>query len=303
MRTSLALYPFSSHLLPVVNYFEQLQEKYSICKLLSLPGFGLIGHDASFACNHSTTNIMVTDSQEIEDPSWNTLLLTNLPDECPIEEIHIFNIMKRALVKGKSVIYYGDNKIDTLKKIRALKEKYNDNLLVSTESSIITGDRDSEKVVFQITTPIILVGSLVECSDSLEVVLSLTSQFIKHNMHPTVITKQPIGQLFGFHTINHIFANGRLTEAQKMEEINRFVATLEREEVPDVILIEAPDAVMCFNEIAPNGFGIRTYMVAQVLRVDSFVCCTPFGLAYGALLEALSHDFSMHLGSPIQLHI
>jgi peptide maturation system protein (TIGR04066 family) len=299
MKTSLALYPFSSHLLPIVNYFEQLQEKYSICELLSLPGFGLIGYDASYACNRAKTNIIVRDDQEIEDPNWNTLLLTDLPEESLIDNIHIFDFMKRTLATGKSVIYCGDNRIDILKKVWGLKEKYCDNLLISTESSIFTGDMVSEKIVCQIKTPIVLIGNLVECNDSLEVALSLASQFIKHSMHPTVITKQSLGKIFGFHTFNHIFTNNCLSEAQKMEEINRFVAILEKEEVPDVILIEAPDAVMRFNEIAPNGFGIRTYMVAQALHVDSIICCAPFGLAYGALLEALSHDFAMRFGSPI----
>ena len=51
MRIPAAIYPFSAEFLPAVKYFERLQDRYTLTKLISLPGFGLGGKDAAYACN------------------------------------------------------------------------------------------------------------------------------------------------------------------------------------------------------------------------------------------------------------
>jgi peptide maturation system protein (TIGR04066 family) len=299
MKMSSALYPFSPQLLPFVKHFEQFQNEYSLCKLISLPGLALTGFDASRACNYPKINMVVSDTRDIENPGWDTLIVTYHSDESPVSDNNILEIIIQTLARGKSVVFCDDNRSEISRKIWALKEQFTDKLTINFERHTLSEAVISGKPYSPIQTPIILVGGLVECSDLLETVLNLASQFKMNNLHPSIIVKQPLGQLFGFHTINHIFSNPHLTEAKKTEEINRFVAVIEKEETPDVFIIEAPDAIMRFNELAPNGFGIRTYMVTQALCIDSIVCCAPFGLAYGSLLEGLSKDFSQRFGSPI----
>jgi peptide maturation system protein (TIGR04066 family) len=299
MRTPIALYPYSSTFLPIVNHFEELQNKYSLCKLYSLPGFGLIGNDAAYACNHPKTNILVTDDHEIDDQCWNTLLLTKLPEENLVGNIHLFDVLKGVLDIGKSVIYYDNDQFSIPKGVKDLKESYRDKLQFQFENHELKVRLSPKGSLSSIEAPIIFVGSLVESSDSFEVLCNLARHFRKHNYHPIVFTKHAIGQLFGFHTIRHIFDQQNLTESQKIEEINQFVAALEHDYRPDVILVEAPDSVMRFNDAAPNGFGILTYMLTQALCIDSFICCVPFELAVNQLLEMLSKDFSVRLGSPI----
>lgn len=40
MRIPAAIYPFSAELLPAVKYFERLQDRYTLTKLISLLGLG-----------------------------------------------------------------------------------------------------------------------------------------------------------------------------------------------------------------------------------------------------------------------
>lgn len=90
-----------------------------------------------------------------------------------------------------------------------------------------------------------------------------------------------------------------MTEAQKIQELNSFFKTLEINERPSVVVIEAPDALMRYNDFASNGFGIRTYMVCQAACPDFLVCCVPCDMADARFLDALSSDFERRLGSPI----
>ncbi|MFR0735160.1 MAG: hypothetical protein ACLSHU_14190 [Oscillospiraceae bacterium] len=44
-----------------MKYFERLQDRYTLTKLISLPGFGLGGKDAAYACNQPETGFLVTE--------------------------------------------------------------------------------------------------------------------------------------------------------------------------------------------------------------------------------------------------
>ena len=69
--------------------------------------------------------------------------------------------------------------------------------------------------------------------------------------------------------------------------------------MPDVIIVEAPDAVMKYNDTVPNGFGILSYMICQSVPPDYFICCVPCDLCDGKFLSSLSTGLSPVLGSSI----
>ena len=92
---------------------------------------------------------------------------------------------------------------------------------------------------------------------------------------PLVVTKQPIGGLLGFASIEPALCALSVDEAEKIERINVLLKDLETREQPSIILLEAPDAVMKYNNYLTNGFGIRTYMLAQAAEPDAFLCCIP----------------------------
>jgi peptide maturation system protein (TIGR04066 family) len=171
--------------------------------------------------------------------------------------------------------------------------------MIHVENSNLYDNFMIEEGILKITTPVILVGGLVECPDILNVLLCLSIKFNNIGLHPAVVTKQPIGKLFGFHNINHIFRSPYHTESFKIREINRYLAAIEHFECPDIFIVEAPDAIIRYSDLDPNGFGILTYMLAQAIRPDMFVCCVPVQLAVGEFIESLSRDFRIRLGTPI----
>jgi len=298
MKTSVAFYPYSSQFLPVVRHFDQLQDQYTLDKLYSLPGAGLNGKDASYACNHPPTGKIVSGEIDINDPGWTSIIIVSHQDEASESGNYVFNQIKRVLAAGKSVIFCGDSRALTSKRIEALKLQYRNQFIILTEEALSCKDVVAKVRHRQIDVPVILIGGLVESSDTLEILLEIDAELRRRDVCPSVLTKQPAGRLFRYHSYDSIFSLG-LSEAEKTGRLNRFTKTIEREERPDVILIEAPDAVMRFNEIDPNGFGIRTYMLTQAIQIDYFVCSVPLELAVTPLLMALSNDFSKRLGSPI----
>jgi peptide maturation system protein (TIGR04066 family) len=300
MRSPSAIYPFSSQLLPIVNKFNELQSVYSLKAILSPPGLGIIGHDAGYICNKRNTNIIISGEEEIDASNWNTLHVFRTPVGMLLESSYLLKIMERAVNRGKSVIYYDFEMRCISQEILELQNRFKDKFSIRAENSNIYDNFNSSEGFLKITAPVILVGGLVECSDILGVLICLNNKFINIGSNPAVVTKQPFGQLFGFHNINHIFRSPNLTESLKIRELNRYLAAIEHYDCPDVFIVEAPDAVMRFSDIDPNGFGILTYMLAQAIRPDMFVCCFPVELAVSKFIESLSRDFRIRLGTPIQ---
>lgn len=298
MKIPAALYPFSSCLLPVVRHFDQLQDRYTLDKLYSLPGLGLIGKDAAYACNHQPIGWIVSGEIDVTDPGWNTLIVAMPRDEKSEIENHIFTQIRRVLIAGKSVVFYGACSARISKKIQVLKHRYSNELLFFPEKALSYKSTQFNQRYRQVEVPVILIGGLVESSDTLEVLLGIVAELRERKFWPSAIVKHPVGRLFGLHSYDSISTAGA-TEVQKIEALNRFAEALARKERPNVILIEAPDAVMRFSEITPNGFGIQTYQLTQAIRIDYFVCSVPLDLVIPPLLEAFSKDFSVRLGSPI----
>lgn len=298
MRAPVALYPFSAQLLPVVKLFGQLQDKYTLRRLVSHPGFGLTGQDAGYARNHPHIGITVEDILDPADPAWDVLLLAQTPGSGAVDNSRLETVAEHALQSSKSVLYLTDGSTEVPEGISSLAKTY-PSMAIHNGRIKSTGFSLSDDAYKDVSVPIVLVGGLVEEADTLEVLLRLTALLRADGFQATAIANNPVGQLFGLHTLGHITSRKDMTEVKKILELNRFVRKLEALERPHVVLIEAPDAVLRYNDFAPNGFGIYTYMLCQAVRPDYFICCVPFEMAVGPFLDAISSDFEHRLGTPV----
>ncbi|QNK41197.1 P-loop NTPase family protein [Caproicibacter fermentans] len=301
MRIPVALYPYCSQLLPIVKTFEELQSKYALKRLISPPGFGLIGKDAGYASNQITVGMNVDSDCDFSTPEWEVLFVIKTVGSESISDELLENVIKKAIQSNKSVAMF-DNECSSIPEyIRILQNIYPDKIEthMGNLQKPVSCDNADRSTYYHFNVPVILVGGLVEEADTLEVLLHLASEFRKSGTFPSVITNSPLADIFGFHNITPIFQKHDLTESQKISELNFILHGIQDDERPDVILMEAPDAVIRYNDFALNGFGIHSYMLCQAIDPDYFICCVPCELAVGNFLDALSADFTYRLGCPI----
>jgi hypothetical protein len=97
MRSQSAIFPFSSHLLPIVNKFDELQTAYSLKAVLSPTGLGLIGHDAGYSCNKRNTNMIISGEEEIDASHWNTFHVFRSPVAPLLGSSYLLKTMERAV--------------------------------------------------------------------------------------------------------------------------------------------------------------------------------------------------------------
>lgn len=128
--------------------------------------------------------------------------------------------------------------------------------------------------------------------------LSLRKQFADDGYNVSCITSSNMGLLMGMHSYSNIF-NEAWAEEEKILELNQLARKVICLERPRLLIVEAPDAMMKYNNAAPNGFGIRTYMVSQSLEPSLLVCSIPADLAVNEFVGLISQDFSNRYGLAI----
>jgi len=309
MNNTVAMYPFNAKMLPIVKYFHDLQSKYHLAKIISPPGFSLTGHDAAYSRNHPDVGFIVNDTIDEHDPDWRTLII-----ECAMNdatetndfiETNYDEIITRCLQAGKSVVQYNSDTKSSNRKLNQVHDKYPGMLHVKIPSlpEYPLKNVSSEKIN-SITTPVVFVGGLLAEADTTEVVLALLKRLQKDNLSVMTISCHHILDIFGAYNIGGILFNKEITEPKKILTLNSLIRNLEHHTRPDVILIEAPDAVIRYSNNAPNGMGIYSYMLCQAVQPDYFICCVPYQFATNKMIEKINDDLRVRLGaSMFAIHV
>lgn len=299
------VFPYTKEILPIVRHARSLQNYYDIQSVLAWNGTGLIGRDASHICNQPSISIPV-EKVQADALAWDTVLVDAKNMNNTFSIINEKNFITRCLECGKKVVLFDTNYSECLKQFILQHEKYTDKIV------FIAADRqvddtmnlveDSQYNLLNI--PVILVGSLTDNCDSLEVALALKEKFIKNGHTVSCLTNSNISILLGAYSYQHIFSNRSFTEADKILHLNQFANDIVRLVRPELLIVHAPDPVMKFNDRFPNGFGIRTYMAIQAFSPNLFVCCIPYNLAISGFIETISQGFFSKYGLPFSaVHI
>ena len=297
MKTKIALYPLCAQSLPFVKYFDKLQDHYELVKAIALPGMALSEKDVAHLRKHPPVGIHLAEQIDLADSSWDMLAFI---DSELIEDDKVAAILQEAIVQGKTVACYNDGTHRENPIIAKVASDYPGRVVSYAGHDGIHEAAQLMIDIHSIEAPIMLIGGLVKDADTTEVLLSLLERLRAEGQHPMGITRHALGEVFGLHSISHIFNDRRLTENEKILAINGAIKVWELEERPDVILIEAPDAMMRYDGNVLDDFGIYTYMLSQAISLDYIVVCIPYNLAAGVLMEALSEGFEHRFGAPIQ---
>lgn len=305
MIENTALYPYSAELFPFVKMVIRKNTNYLITELIAPRGFGLDGKDAGYARNREKLNIVVTSDFNENDIKWNQLLVIDIDHETPELVTEKQAYIKRTLLANKRVIYYANVRDDIVSEefLTQMKEQFGNQFLLYRDTDILSCvyHEHRYKKLEHIETPIILVGGLLREADTFEVLMQLVAKIQENQQKVTAFCAHTAGLAAGYQSILPIFRNDSISESKKIELMNGILKNAEEKEHPDVIIIEAPDAVMSYNAYATNGFGIQTYLLTQAVTPDYFVCCIPCDLARQQILSELGTNLERKLDCKVNV--
>lgn len=293
-----ALYPYDAGLLPVVRHFDTMQKKDTLCGIIAVPGYGGIGKDAAYACNQPDIGIQVEQESEGAFEKWDTLYLAlrHLPQAGEVK-----TVLKHALAQGKEVIGIGNRLEMQYEWVKELKKEMPEiQMLLSDE---LLPKVQSGQEYQPVRTPVVLVGGIAGREDVLEVVLTLAEELRNSGKTVACITNEPVCTLLGCYDFSALYKEP-MDLPIAITRINQTVQEIEKKIFPDVILMEAPDALIRYHSLTPNGFGIYSYMLTQAVKPDYIVCCMPPDMASDELIGYFSKDFEIRYGRGISaIHI
>lgn len=289
MRQAVVWYPFCPEFLPVVRWFEQGQDGYELRYLVSPSGYGYGGRDAGDACNQPSVGKIVSEELPFDREDWDTLLLCRprwIRGDLPFIET-----AEEAAAHGKQVLFVNPENIWETEEFERLKRECPGQI-----HSLERPEINPEGSFYSPQVPVVLVGGFFAQSGSFEAVLQLYLKVKEEGYRPAVFCRNEAGALFGFYSFGHIWSDPAADENEKIQQLNYYINGVVRDTYANLILIEAPDALMRYNANTLNCFGIRSYMLCQAVVPDYLVGCLSYEMLEPELIEKLSDDCRVRLG-------
>jgi len=295
---NVAFFPFTGNALPVVRHFGRLQNTYHVSQVIAWKCLGLSGKDAACIYNHPMVGVPVVNVAEATNVSWDVLFVDCWEMKNQNSSMDYLDFFQKFLIAGKEIIFLATS-YQQAEYFSEFYRCYPNQVKIITADSSISYSYGTTGLCSSLPVPILMVGGLIDKSDTLEIILALQERFLAEGKIVSSIVGSNLGLLVGAYSYQHIFETTTSSEEEKILRLNQLARDIIRVERPELLLVEAPDAIAKYNSIIPNGFGIRTYMTTQALNPDFFVCSIPCDLVFSAFLDSASEGISQKYGFPV----
>lgn len=294
MKIKSAFFPFTEQNLPILRHFAVHNHKYEICEAITWSGTGVNHKDIGYCCNLPPVGIPASGLPEEPAGGWDALIVDWDAAQNENSRLDLAHWLGECLAAGKKLVLVSSRAypLSSGKALQELYDKYRAQIeIVYSDESISQSLAVSRQGFRPLPVPVVLVGGLIKESSALEILFALKETLEKNGHTVSCLCDSGSGVLAGMHSYRHVLS-GELerTEAEKIAALNQLAHDVLETERSELLLVEAPDAVIKYNYIAPNGFGIQTYMLSQALEPDFAVCCVPADTASERFLDTIGQE-------------
>lgn len=295
------VYPFVDGILPMLQYLNQKNGEMIVTTVIDKKRKFLNGKDAGYIENQPDTGIRISADFETELNQCDILIYTDEMSESVGQE-EAFHDIGQALRIQKKVIclrHISNLKILELDKIASIMRaelhfwKGNNQEAQEQEWAYIPNELYHPEAV------VITVGEMFRGLNGENICFSLWSAMKSLGYKCTVVTEHKYTQFLGIHQYPVFLKSLNITENNKIYYFNNFIKNIDQTEKPDIIIMLMPDAMLKYNDMFGNGFGIIPYLISQAVQTDYFVYCAKFDELESRFFELLSINFSNRFGFEI----
>lgn len=288
MKT-LAIYPFSQELSPIVRYAEQLIEYKSIT-LLSPKSFGFDGLDVGEIDGGTPLGISVTHNSFDTIPQSDALLI----DYHPRIKNPLFyqDIVKHFANNGKEILL-------TKKLAQFINIKEEDGYKILGNKTTQLGYIDYKKGLREIDVPVITVYGTGNMTNKFEIQLAIRKFFTQKGYKVSQWGTKDYSSLFGFPDLPE-FITGNASLEDRILYLNHYIYNAVEREKPDIIIIGAPGGIMKYNQYIFNNFGEHAFIIANAVRADIAVLSLYFNYYKLDYFDMMNNYCRYGLNSDVQ---
>lgn len=276
MNKNAVIFPYNRESACLVKHKDLLKE-YKIVALVSPVGFGMSGKDASWIYNGEKVGISVYTSFEDIQVKFDTVIISDIDFEVDFKKTIYPEILK-AINNKKNIICLHKLEDEMYKEIKKLCILNNVHFkypftIFDKKSNYTKICELKDEHLFNINIPIILVAGFMEKTNKFDIQLSLRKYFVDKGYKVSQIGTRNYCELFGFHSFpDFMFDN--IPEWEKVLYFNRLCKEIEMTEESDLIILGIPGAIMPYNNIFTNKFGILAFEIANAISPDAVIIST-----------------------------
>ena len=305
MKTRAAIFPVSSETLPLAKYIEEYCDNYHLTTLLTLPGFSLSGKDIGYADNRNNTGHIVSEEINKTSTLWDILLVLDHSDRFGADVVYksIIEVIHNTIALKKTIICSAILKSEDLRDICESARISNCEFIYLPSTERMANPPGKGRLYYPFA-PVIFIGGLIKEANTLEVFLSICGKLKQRGLRVISISANMNCAQVNMVTFSGVLNTKLYTDKERVYALNDTIKTIEEEEHPDVILFHLSEAMLEYNEILPNGFGLTPFLISKAITPDIFICCIPCEFAHNGFINSISQGFANKLGYPINyVHI
>lgn len=283
------IYPYSKAYEPYVRNTEILGE-YMVTALVSPRGWG---YEGDIVTDGQSKEYMV--SADFTEKLGDCTCVWFVADgRLEMAKELLRERLLEAVNRGKRILYtrYGDENYEEMKKLIPaelyIEKKVEPEILLN-----LLPDR-----TYDIDTPIVVVAGMGQNTDKLAVQLILKQKFQEKGYVSTIIASRRDGDWDGVYSMPNFVFDRSVGEAEKIIKLNHYVKQIEGKDRPDLFIVGVPGAVLPFDGIDHNEFGILAYQISFALPCDAAVLCMPYSSFegdYGRLTKDMENRFGFNI--------
>ncbi len=213
-------------------------------------------------------------------------------------------LLKEKLLEAvnhkKRIFYtrYADDNYEEMKKLIPL-ELYIDKKIKHKDLLKLSQDR-----IYDINTPIIVVAGTGMDTDKLAVQFILKQKFRERGYKVTLICSRQDGEWEGVYGVPEFVFDHSVSKSEKIIKLNHYVKQIEKSEGPDLFIVGIPGAVLPFDNIDHNEFGILAYEMSFAVPCDAAVLCMMYSPLFDGDYSQLAVDLENRFGfNVVGVHI
>lgn len=281
------IYPYSKAYEPYVKYQELLVE-YKVTALVSPRGWGYEGDVISDG--QGKKYVVSSEFSEKLDDCTCVWFVSDGRLEMPKELLR--EKVLEAVKYEKKIRYtrYGDKYYEEMRKLIPVE------LCVETsieQQDMITLSPDR---TYDIDTPVIVVAGMGKDTDKLAVQFILKRKLQEKGYATAIISSRQDGDWDGVYDMPGFVFDHSVSEAEKIIRLNHYVKQIEIREKPDLIIVGVPGAVLPFDGIDHNEFGILAYEISFAVPCDAAVFCMIYNPQFDGDYRQLAQDMENRFG-------
>lgn len=261
-KRKIAFFPIFADTLPIIRYYQHYREDIEVTELISFPGSCACGKDASYLDNREPFGMIVKSPEQAEPHLW--------------EELFILDHAILGVVGGgeQETLYHP---------MIAIAQKYNKSIrIVSHGFSGRRLDTERNKLpqrrigkLEPIKKYTVFVGGVIGAANSFEVFLKLYGELSKH-LEVAALSSSPNASICDVCSMFDILHDRTLDDTERAYRLNDSMQDALKKNNANLLLIHIEEAMMPYNDMMTNGFGIVPFVVSQLVVPDYSICCLPF---------------------------